>query len=289
MTDAAREDRYTILDGPAIHCHTCDQVSHDINDVRQRYCGRCQCFHEGQHDPVMPAELRLIADSMVMEARATIARGREVPPEIIVLRLADKEYWQAEVNMGTPEERDIMAQEVRLLADEHKADAVLLLSEAWTLAASDESRAALHAQYGGSLANVPGRHEMLMLSVEAAGGQHWKGLAPISGSGLARRCGEMRYKWMSHDQSIGRFAHFLLSQAEQEQMAAVLAKIADAWRAEGIDPEAMMELGDGIEYRLIDLARRMMVKHRTFSFDIDESRLAFAAAIMAPMLKMKFA
>jgi hypothetical protein len=277
--------RYTILDeGMAIRCHACNQVSHDINDVRQLYCGQCQRFHEGNNDPTMPAELRLIADGMAMEARATIAQGREVQPQIIVLRVADKAFWEADMNMGTPAERDAMAQEVRQMADEHNADAVILLSEAWTLAGTGARRASLREQYGGNLANVPGRQEVLLLTVES-GGHHWQGMALISGSGLARRCGEVRYKWMDAEKSSGRFTHFLTTDAEKAQMASVLAKIGAAWRANGIDPEATVEHEEG--RRLIEAARRMMVRHR--HFDMDEARLAEAAALLATVLRTYFA
>lgn len=37
---------YTILsDGKAIHCGTCGRISHNANDVQQRYCAHCNKFH----------------------------------------------------------------------------------------------------------------------------------------------------------------------------------------------------------------------------------------------------
>lgn len=32
-------------DGRSITCHLCGLTSHNANDVRERYCGRCHVFH----------------------------------------------------------------------------------------------------------------------------------------------------------------------------------------------------------------------------------------------------
>jgi hypothetical protein len=40
-------DGYELLDeGRAIKCYVCGMVSHNPNDVAQRYCGNCHRFHE---------------------------------------------------------------------------------------------------------------------------------------------------------------------------------------------------------------------------------------------------
>jgi hypothetical protein len=39
--------RYTISpDGHSITCHTCGRTSHNLNDVRERFCGNCHVFHD---------------------------------------------------------------------------------------------------------------------------------------------------------------------------------------------------------------------------------------------------
>lgn len=38
-------------DGHAIKCLTCGRVSHNLNDVKHRYCGYCHTFHEDE-DPL---------------------------------------------------------------------------------------------------------------------------------------------------------------------------------------------------------------------------------------------
>jgi len=41
------DESYEILDeGRAIKCLICGMVSHNPNDVAQRYCGKCHRFHE---------------------------------------------------------------------------------------------------------------------------------------------------------------------------------------------------------------------------------------------------
>lgn len=34
------------LSGPSITCHTCGRTSHNPNDVREKFCGYCNKFHE---------------------------------------------------------------------------------------------------------------------------------------------------------------------------------------------------------------------------------------------------
>jgi hypothetical protein len=41
--------RYTIVeDGQAIKCHTCGLTSYHPEDVRHRFCGKCNVFHEDE-------------------------------------------------------------------------------------------------------------------------------------------------------------------------------------------------------------------------------------------------
>jgi len=37
---------YLLNDGGSITCLICGLTSHHPEDVRQRYCGRCHCFHD---------------------------------------------------------------------------------------------------------------------------------------------------------------------------------------------------------------------------------------------------
>ncbi len=39
-------DLLTINGEPAIRCTQCQQVSYHPKDIAERYCGRCQKFHE---------------------------------------------------------------------------------------------------------------------------------------------------------------------------------------------------------------------------------------------------
>jgi hypothetical protein len=46
-------DGYTIADdGRSIICKRCGKTSHNLNDVRDRYCGHCKLFHEDEKAPL---------------------------------------------------------------------------------------------------------------------------------------------------------------------------------------------------------------------------------------------
>jgi hypothetical protein len=46
-------DGYTITtDGRSITCKRCGMTSHNLNDVRNRYCGHCKLFHEDEEAPL---------------------------------------------------------------------------------------------------------------------------------------------------------------------------------------------------------------------------------------------
>lgn len=257
--DAAHKLRYTILDdGNAIRCHRCDRVSHNIDDVRARYCGNCQRFHDDAELP-LPANLRAIADSIAMIARQDIGQGREVPPGIFIMRTSDGGMWSPKMAMTEPDERELMAQETRLLADEHDADVVILLSEAWARETrSLAEMAEMRAKYGNSIAAMPDRQDILLLSVETPE-HYWSGRAPISGAGPDRRCGELVYELA--DTELGRFTHFLSTPAEKLRRAEVLAQVEAAMRAKGHDPQQLTRY-DGAQRPLIDVLRRVMVRHQ---------------------------
>lgn len=278
--DAATKLRYTILDdGTAIKCHRCHQVSHNIDDVRQLYCGACQRFHEDEDLP-LPEAAKGIAEAIAMVARTEVGQGREVAPAIFVLRLADGTMRHPTMRMGEPEERDRMAQETRLIADDMNADVVILLSEAWTRkATSPEEMAAMRAKYGDSIADMPDRQDILLLSVETAG-HYWCGRAPITGRGLDRRCGEVVYELADDEQ--GRFTHFLATPAEQAARDATLAKVRAMLDTKGVNPDTLVD-HDGAKRRLIDICRRVLVRHG--QSEVDEARLPAAAGYLASLVQ----
>lgn len=39
---------------PSITCPQCGMTSHNINDVRERYCGNCRMFHENMREDSRP-------------------------------------------------------------------------------------------------------------------------------------------------------------------------------------------------------------------------------------------
>jgi hypothetical protein len=280
MTDTYTKLRYTILDdGTAIKCHFCNLVSHNIDDVRQRYCGNCMRFHEDEQVPI-PPHVKAIAESIAMTARTEICQGREVAPQIFVLNTAKGLMTQPTMRMGDPEDRDLMAQETRLLADEMDADAVILLSEAWAQQVNTPAKmAALRAQYGGRIANMPGLQEILLLTVETAD-QYWQGKAPITGAGLDRRCGDVQYAHELAGQEHGRFTHFLASPADKAQLATTLAKVRAILDAKGFNPEALVN-HDGTKRGRLDILRRLMVKNG--QFETTDLRLQLVAGFLASL------
>lgn len=276
MTDAYIKLRYTILDdGTAIRCERCHQVSHNIDDVHQLYCGHCNVFHEDGQLPI-PPHIKAIAEGIAMDARATICQGGEVVPEIFVLNTTKELLVQPTMRMGELAEREQMAQETRLLADEMEADVVILLSEAWAQATKRglAEMEALRAQYGGSIANMPARQEILLLTVETAG-HYWSGRAPITGSGLDRRCGEVIYELA--DEERGRFTHFLATPAEKAQLAKTMDMVRAILGTLKVSPDTVVEY-EGEQRSMLDTVRRVMVKNSTFV--ADPIRLGMAVAFL---------
>jgi hypothetical protein len=280
MTDTYTKVRYTILDdGTAIKCHFCNLVSHNIDDVRQRYCGSCMRFHDDELVPI-PPHIKAIAENIAMTARTTICQGKEVAPELFVMNTAKALVSQPKMRMGAPEDRDLMAQETRLLADEMDADVVILLSEAWAQPVTKPGEMeALRAQYGGHIANMPGRQEILLLTVETAG-HYWQGKAPITGAGLDRRCGDVQFQCELAGQERGRFTHFLASPADKAKLTATLAKVRAILEAKGINPEAPVNYDGGKRGRL-DILRRLMIKNAQFG--TTDLRLQLAAGFLASL------
>lgn len=72
-------ERYRILnDGRAIHCNTCKTISHNPNDVRERYCAKCHTFHLDEHMREMASrqsDLFLDADDEANREREHHQRG----------------------------------------------------------------------------------------------------------------------------------------------------------------------------------------------------------------------
>ena len=45
--EGARASTFSIsADGKSITCQICGLTSHNLNDVREKYCGKCHVFHE---------------------------------------------------------------------------------------------------------------------------------------------------------------------------------------------------------------------------------------------------
>jgi hypothetical protein len=278
MTDTTITPRYTILDdGTAIKCHYCNLVSHNIDDVRQRYCGNCMRFHEDEPLPI-PPHIKAIAENIAMTARTEICQGRELAPQIFVLNTAKGLMTSPTMRMGAPEERERMAQETRLLADDMDADIVILLSEAWAQAVGSPAKmAALRAQYGGRIANMPDRQEILLLTVETVD-HYWQGKAQITGTGLDRRCGDVRY--VLGDDEHGRFTHFLASPADKAQLATTLANVRAILDAKGVNPDAKVNY-DGTKRGRLDILRSLMIKNGQFG--TTDLRLQLVAGFLASL------
>lgn len=280
MSDASLKLRYTILDdGKAIQCHRCGAVSHHSDDVRARYCGACQRFHDAAQLP-LPKLAGEIAESIAMVARTDICQGGEVTPAIMLMNTTKALMRHPVMCMEGPEERDRMAQEARLLADEIDADLAIVVSEAWAQpVANRAAMAALRAQYGDSIANMPDRQEILLLTVETAE-HYWMGRAPITGAGLDRRCGEVQYE--QSDNEPGRFTNFLCSAADKAALAATLAKARAALDAIGVDPDTQVRY-EGARRRLIDILRRTLVKND--QYDVDDALLPATARHLAALVR----
>lgn len=184
--------------------------------------------------PAPPVLLREIADALVMSAAETICRGQEATPVVALLRASEQPpYGQTrllEIELGADEaQRERLARALRRAAHEFGATGTVLLSEVW---GAPEHRRGERYQFG-EIPALPDRVERLMVMLGTAEG-HWMGLAPITGTGLDRRCGALVYRF---DEGRGRFANLIATPAQVAARNDALARFEAALRAAGLDPE----------------------------------------------------
>jgi ribosomal protein L37E len=88
---------YTISpDGKAITCHRCGLTSHNLHDVRHRYCGRCNIYHDdvATQGPVRWRHKARGTTYSVMEyeARVQVASGEPiVEGDLVVVYRAESD------------------------------------------------------------------------------------------------------------------------------------------------------------------------------------------------------
>lgn len=279
MSESPTPPAYTVLDdGAAIRCHSCDRVSHNAADVGARYCAHCKVFHD---DPlVIPADVRAIVDQIMLDARALIANGGSVEPELILVRRTDGACWPRRMNLADPASRKAMIEATRLQADEHDADLVLLVSEAYLKPPGcTEEIAALCERYG-AIDNIPGIKIGLLITIETPH-NYWMGMSKISGHGASRRCAEMVY----HTDFVARggtYVRFLATPAERAERAVTLATVAQLMVDKDLNPNRLADDELGVERPLLDMLRRTMVRNRVSTIPLE--RLAQAVSLLRKIL-----
>ena len=77
MTTATDQGYRIADDGKSITCTKCGKTSHNLSDVRNRYCGWCHAFHQDNPD-------RLVGGALY------IYRPDQVAAQIVNVRMPDK-------------------------------------------------------------------------------------------------------------------------------------------------------------------------------------------------------
>lgn len=175
-------------------------------------------------------------------ARRILKSGDELMPAAFVINTARRTCLIVGGAFKSNDDKDYFAESVRQAASKHAADAVLMLSEVWSLHAKDRDRYdAIRDQYG-SLEHYPGRRDQLMVKLESRAG-NWLGLADLLPAKKGRKPGGVQ--WFSSndpdDRHSGRFSHLLpVIYATPDQVAAFLADARAKLAAAGIDGDAQL-------------------------------------------------
>lgn len=179
----------------------------------------------------LPAQWQPMIDAAITYARTRIEAGDEIPglgfidaptlpPDVDLPGNPTKGpsllAGMIVIPMQTTPNKDVWARMVRTLSGFVEARFVMVVSEVWigpaTMTTKEEADAAM-AKYG-SVQNMPGRREMLMVNLETREG-FWLGLAQIvekpgrhaRGGAAQKTFGELKLEMTPH--LTGRFAGLL--------------------------------------------------------------------------------
>lgn len=143
-------------------------------------------------NPTLPPRYQQLLEGALKHARSQLADSGQVAPVGLVCSAAVQPASAAPivVDMATQNDaqKDRVAFAIRELVKLYDADCVMLLTEAWTLPQHlAKDHAALRARYG-SLGNVPGRLEIVMVSIETRA-RSWMAQSPILRQGRIVKLG----------------------------------------------------------------------------------------------------
>lgn len=200
-----------------------------------------------------PPEVSEMIDMVVMSFREQMALGKEPAPHWYVLNYTTKVYKGGSANMGDKDERQALATQILDAAETLDADAAMLISEVW--AAPDgltpDEMIAMHNKYGGA-SNMPGRREMLMVNLHTHDGMSM-GLAPITGKGLDRRCGDFQIgkdPRPANERNGEIFGNLLHSRVEVALRKEVMDDFSRKMIAANLDPHTL--IGEKSSYQTLN-------------------------------------
>lgn len=101
--------RYTILgEGKAIHCSKCGRISHNPNDVQNRYCAHCNEFHtEVLWGVIHLRDGLLAADDDPLECQRVAERWQRITGEVYVARALTEEEAAMALRWAPQEKEEI--------------------------------------------------------------------------------------------------------------------------------------------------------------------------------------
>lgn len=199
----------------------------------------------------LPDYCKTLLGMLTMELQSDISSGKErtvrlhvVAPDAVKVFLV--------VDMESQREKAALVGQVREHAAQAAADMVVCESEGWrppfnpTNDAEAAQLDALYEQYGG-VAAMPGAIEVVMVYIETPT-HAYMAHADVTGAGLARRHGELRYhavaKTSEHYQAMDEatFSRLLPSAERYAAIKDCTQRAARIFQARGLDPHA--KLGD---------------------------------------------
>lgn len=158
----------------------------------------------------IPSRYRNLIAPLIDAARGFVENGESLAPFAFVANLSGGGAFPVMLATGSEEEKDNSARAVKQLAEQHQADFIFTIMEAWSLPPEHiDQFDAIIARYG-SIGKSPFRLDVVSLALETRHGI-WVAQVPLeplpSADGGRRTFGQPQFQYFTSAE--GRFADLL--------------------------------------------------------------------------------
>lgn len=231
----------------------------------------------------LPERARLLVEAIVQDARAVIHSGDEVDQRFLLCNSEHEKILTIKGdftdNQGSKER---FVADIRRQAHTMEADMVIMLTEGWQPAQelTDEEWSALKKRHG-SIANMPGAVETLLIRVETAD-VSLASMAQITGKGSMRRSTPSLFARMNDEEreveQVGIFSQLLPTPEQVSIVQDTLARAEKLFIANGLNPHKKI-------FRFTPLESMELLLWTVPGFRLPDDRLEVAVKAAAHLAK----